>query len=476
MHAKLIVKNVGVLLVSEVLTNILSFILIFAIARQLGDVGLGKYSFAISFATIFIIFSELGTLTFLIKETSAGNPKTQSYIENIASMKLVLGIITFVLSILSVWVMGGNRESIYLVTLASAAMFFNYYSYLFRAIFQAYQVMEYDALTKLIEKLISVGLGIIVIILGFGIEFLLGIQIISFLVVLIISWIIVTKKIGRINFKFDFIIWKEILISSLPFCIITACVYIYYKSDTVMLTFLRGYSEVGLYNAGYKIIESASFIQTIVITAVFPAFSKLFSLKKNKHLDLLFEKSFYYLFCLGVAMTIGGLILSKRIIFFIYGPAFEPAVPAFQVMLVTLLIMLITYLMGYFFNAINRSYVFAFVVFTALFFNISINFFAIKAFGYMGASFVRLFTELLAFILFAYFMWRIGKLIPFQLVLRPILAVCVMAACIYFAYFLNLLILIPLAAISYAISLFLFGGFDKTELEILKELVMKWTK
>src|SRR3989338_8075335 len=98
-QSKTIVKNAGVLLVSEVLTNVLSFVLIFAIARQLGDVGLGKYSFALSFATIFIVFSELGTLTFLIKEISAGSPKAQKYINNIASIKLILGILTFILSI-----------------------------------------------------------------------------------------------------------------------------------------------------------------------------------------------------------------------------------------------------------------------------------------------------------------------------------------------------------------------------------------
>ena len=475
-QSKIIVKNVGVLLASEVLTNILSFVLVFAIARQLGDIGFGKYSFALSYATIFIVFSELGTLTFLIKEVSAGSPKAQKYINNIASIKLILGILTFVLSIITVRMIGGDAESIYLVALASAAMFFNYYGYLFRAIFQAHQVMEYDALTKLLEKIVSVTLGITVVMLGYGVEVLLASQIISFIIFFIASWIIVSRKIMVINLRFDFKIWKEILATSFPFWITTACIYIYYKADTVMLGLFRSYAEVGWYNAGYRIIESATFIQTVVITAVFPALSKFHFVGEKKHLDLLFEKSFYYLFCLGLAMAVGGMMLAERIILFIYGPEFIFAVPAFKIMLVTLLIMLITYLMGYLFNAIDKSHVFAIVVFIAMLFNIVFNFVFIKEFGYIGASYVRLFTELLAFLLFAYFMWKIGKFLPLKLLLKPILATIVMGIVIYFFYFLNLLILIPLAVSTFGISLILMKGIGKEELEIIKILFSKWNK
>jgi len=472
-QSKTIVKNAGVLLVSEVLTNVLSFVLIFAIARQLGDVGLGKYSFALSFATIFIVFSELGTLTFLIKEISAGSPKAQKYINNIASIKLILGILTFILSIATIRVIGGDAESIYLVALASAAMFFNYYGYLFRAIFQAHQVMEYDALTKLLEKIVSVTLGITIMALGYGVEGLLASQIISFIIFFIASWIIVSRKIMVINLRFDLKIWKEILVTSFPFWITTACIYIYYKADTVMLGLFRSYAEVGWYNAGYRIIESATFIQTVVITAVFPALSKFHFVGEKKHLDLLFEKSFYYLFCLGLAIAAGGIMLAERIILFIYGPEFIFAVPAFKIMLVTLLIMLITYLMGYLFNAIDKSTVFALVVFIAMLFNIVFNFIFIKKFGYIGASYVRLLTELLAFLLFVYFMWRIGKFLPLKSLIKPFIAAIVMGLVIYFAWFLNLLILVPFAAAAYTLSLFVLGGVGKEELAIIKSVFSK---
>ena len=142
-------------------------------------------------------------------------------------------------------------------------------------------------------------------------------------------------------------------------------------------------------------------------------------------------------------------------------------------MLVTLLIMLITYLMGYLFNAIDKSTVFALVVFIAMLFNIVFNFIFIKKFGYIGASYVRLLTELLAFLLFVYFMWRIGKFLPLKSLIKPFIAAIVMGLVIYFAWFLNLLILVPFAAAAYTLSLFVLGGVGKEELAIIKSVFSK---
>ena len=66
--AKTIAKNTSVLALSHVITSILGFFLLIYIARYLGEVGFGKYSFAVSFTALFSIFANLGMNNYIIRE------------------------------------------------------------------------------------------------------------------------------------------------------------------------------------------------------------------------------------------------------------------------------------------------------------------------------------------------------------------------------------------------------------------------
>jgi len=63
-----IAKNTGALAISNVITSILGFFLLIYLARYLGEVGFGKYSFALSFTTLFAIFANLGINNYIIRE------------------------------------------------------------------------------------------------------------------------------------------------------------------------------------------------------------------------------------------------------------------------------------------------------------------------------------------------------------------------------------------------------------------------
>ncbi|MGB2843008.1 MAG: oligosaccharide flippase family protein [Halobacteriota archaeon] len=65
---KTIAKNTGALAILNVITSILGFFLLIYLARHLGEVGFGKYSFALSFTTLFIIFADLGISNLIIRE------------------------------------------------------------------------------------------------------------------------------------------------------------------------------------------------------------------------------------------------------------------------------------------------------------------------------------------------------------------------------------------------------------------------
>ncbi|MBA7555896.1 hypothetical protein ES705_48588 [subsurface metagenome] len=63
-----IAKNTAALAISNVITSILGFFLLIYLARHLGEVGFGKYSFALSFTTLFVVFANPGINNYIIRE------------------------------------------------------------------------------------------------------------------------------------------------------------------------------------------------------------------------------------------------------------------------------------------------------------------------------------------------------------------------------------------------------------------------
>ncbi|MGB2840861.1 MAG: oligosaccharide flippase family protein [Halobacteriota archaeon] len=72
-----VIKGSKVLI--TVIGSILSLVLSIFIARSLGDVIFGKYSFALAFTAIFAVFSDLGYNTLLIREVARDKSLASKY-------------------------------------------------------------------------------------------------------------------------------------------------------------------------------------------------------------------------------------------------------------------------------------------------------------------------------------------------------------------------------------------------------------
>ena len=97
-----IAKNTGVLLVSQIASYIIGFFVIMYTARYLGAEGFGinpfkkrlrkmiRISFALAFAGIFRVSSDLGLSTLTIREVARDKSSAGKYFGNVAVMKVIL--------------------------------------------------------------------------------------------------------------------------------------------------------------------------------------------------------------------------------------------------------------------------------------------------------------------------------------------------------------------------------------------------
>src|SRR3989338_3989417 len=95
-----IAKNTSYFTLALVLQKVISFTYFVLIARALGPEDLGKYYFAISFASIFSILIDLGLTNVLTREIAKTKDKANAYLGACLAIKLPLSVLTGLLIII----------------------------------------------------------------------------------------------------------------------------------------------------------------------------------------------------------------------------------------------------------------------------------------------------------------------------------------------------------------------------------------
>ena len=469
-----IFKNSFALVAAELIGQVFSFFLILYIARYLGDVGLGKYSFAYAFAGLFFMLADMGLFGLSVRNIAHDKKETSRYVNNVASLKFILGLLSLALTMFALFFTDNSNEMWLIVLLAGTATFFTTYNKTYVIAFRAYEKMEYEAIVRIIERIIVSLVGIYCLVMGYG---LIGVNLAiigSYFTTLIMFYFISSAKIVRIGFSFDFEFWKFLIRESIPFWLIGVFEFIYFRIDTVMLSVMKDYAVTGWYSAAYRIIEVLMKIPVMISAALFPTMARLHA-ESVKSLQVLYQKVTKYLWLLAFPVATGGIILSKEIIGLIYKEQFNNSVLALQILMLAMLFIFVNYFIGNLLMAINLAKVFMISTGICALFNVLINLALIPYFSYAGAAWATVMTEALNFTILFYYAFKHGYKINLAGILyKPIIACAIMAAVILLtmgnAYF---LIKIAVGIAVYFLVIILLGGIGKEEIEYLKEVFRK---
>lgn len=89
-----ILKNTFWLAVASGVSKFLKLILFIYVARILGATEYGKFTFALAFVTLFVVFSDFGLSSIVTRELSREKEKEKEF-SAILSLKFILGFGTF---------------------------------------------------------------------------------------------------------------------------------------------------------------------------------------------------------------------------------------------------------------------------------------------------------------------------------------------------------------------------------------------
>lgn len=467
---KTLVKNTGVLFLSQMISYVLAFFYTLYSARYLGTSNFGIISFATAISGLFAIFTDLGLSTLTVREVARDKSKTAKYLGNHGMIKLILSVTTMILLILFVNNGSFDETTRYVVYLIGSSVIINAFSGVFTSMFGAYEQMEYQSIAEILNATIMfIGVLVCVFTKQSVIQVAL-VYVIASVTVLLFNFTFCTKNYGLIRFQVDLKFWKYLIYHAFPLAITSIFALISFKMNTILLNMLTSSSVVGEYTAAFNLMQALIFIPTVFSTAIMPIFAK-FYVNSPEKLEYSYQKSLKYLTMLSMPISMGTLVLSSKIIFFMYGSEYVNTIPILELIIWALPAIFLSYILGTSIASINKQHETIKATFICLLISTIGNYVLIGLFGGVGAALVTVINEVSMVIFYMYIMHKYGYTVGLKsIIIKPFIASLMMGIVIYL---LNMALFpsIIIGMIIYLIVTILIGVLDEEDKGIIKQLI-----
>ena len=468
-----IAKNTAALFAAQFVVSILGLILYIFIARSLGDVIFGKFSFALAFTALFAVFSDLGYNTLLIREVARDKSLASKYLSNVLCMRALLSLVIFALIVITINLMGyptDTKNVIYLFGIYTLVVSF---SAVFKVTFRAFEKMEYEAGITIFANIIRFSLGLLVLFLGYDLIELALVFLLSGIFDFLFSFLVCERKFVKPKIELDFDFWKSTIKLALPLSITGISLLIYTRIDTVMLSAMKGDAVVGWYNAAYNLVLAFKPIPQLFMNALFPLMSSYFVSSKDS-LKITSEKSFRYLLILGLPLAVVITLLADSFIPLFYGPQFENSIIALQILAWDIFLYFLWFNGAFILVAANKQNLWVVAAVSTALINIIANLLLIPSLSYVGAAIATIVAESLCVILVFYFVSVETNIsVKYTDLIKVSFASLVMGIFVYHFRCFNLILVVILAAVLYLFALHRVRVFSDEDMRLFKQILKR---
>jgi len=464
------VKNFLSLSSAQIISQVIYFLIIVYLARTLGAANFGKISFAQAVVLYFMLIGDLGLSVLGVREVARDKGKIDSYASSIVSLRLALAVFSFILLLGFTSLINKSTEIKHLIIFYGFSLFSS--ALLIEWLFQGIEKMEFIGISRILNRLIFAALVLLFIRSSRQLLIIPYLWFGGALVAAVFLFYIFGRQFGRIRLRFNLSLWKSLVRRALPMGAAFIMIQIYYNFDILMLGFMKGEEVVGWYNAAYKLIFLVLAFIPIFINVIFPLMSKYYQ-ESGEKLATLISSSTRLLTTIALPLGIGGTLLARPIMGFLYGENFSPGIIGFQILIwsVVIIYMRCTYEQSFLACDQEKRYLFG-VILGALT-NIGLNIVLIPYFSLTGAAIATVISELVfSGYMFSYFR-IVSRRQMVKYPLKPFIAAALMGFVVYYAAKFNLFFSISMGIVSYLAFILLLKGITPKEIIELKQQIAR---
>jgi O-antigen/teichoic acid export membrane protein len=397
-----ILKNTLWLSLSELISKGVYFLVFVWLARHFGPEIYGQWAFALSFVGICVILVDFGFKTLIIQELARDKSKSEKYVGNILSIKIILSIFFFAVVNILVRFLSKDGEIISLVCFLAFYIVLDNFAIFFQAIFRAREKMEYEAMCRITQSMGLITLSAVFIINNSSILVMSYAYIFAALLGVLFSLFLISHYFFKPLLNVDLKIWKDIFKKAWPFFFSAVFYMIYFGIGSVMLGIFSNMKEVGFYNAAYNLFIAVFIIPEIITMSFFPKLSYFYKEDKAQ-----FKKMFVnfklIMIVIGSTSAIILFFFSRRLITMIYSPEYAVSIVFLKILSLAVIFKFLSYAYSWFLVSSDEQKQALKAKGLGALLNIIFNYFLIIKYGAIGAVVSIFITEI--FLLFFYYLF-----------------------------------------------------------------------
>jgi len=356
---------------------------------------------------------------------------------------------------------------------------------LFWRIFRAFERMEFEAISLLLERFLVFSLGLLVVIISRSViafsMVALGASILNFVITLgIMLW-----KFSRPSLKFlDIKLCRHLLEQALPFALSGALSTIYLRIDGLMLKQILGTDgnlAMGWYGTGYNLVMSLTIIPGAFTGAIFPVMARMSNSSANA-LSFLYTKSLKLMLILAFPLAVGMTFLADNIVLIMY-PSKDFSIQDQEALSRVLEILIwagaltfLNFVLITILRAANKRRAFLIIMVMSLTANIISNILLIPIYKHTGPAISMIISELILMISGAWYIHKyLCKLTEFSFIIKSAFASGAIAVMLFTWKYLmdlresvNIALVMILSAILYFSVILSFRTIRQDDISMLK--------
>lgn len=364
----------------------LGYISTFYFAHYLGPAVLGAYFLFLAYYGIFDLIGDGGFGGAAVKRISEGNSQNEYYSAYII-LRIILLCLSIIVFILISPVLSGIQENGMLFWMIIALIIGTIYSIISTNLYGTAQVGILQV-SNLVNAIIKNLVQILAVFIGFGLGGLAAGVIAG-----MVAAIVLNAKFLRLTFsKCDRSHFQGLLSFSIWTFLSSGGVLIFTYADTILISYFMTETDVGIYRVAFQLTSVASFITIAFHTVLYPRISKWHAENNITLIEQALTRSFTYSLFLAIPITAGGILLSDKLLYFLYGASFVSGAPVLAILLFVHVANIFLYLQTMCLNAMDRPRISFSITVVSAVLNILLNIVLIPSMGISGAAIASLVT------------------------------------------------------------------------------------
>ncbi len=316
--------NTGVQAAGKIVSTAIGVVVVGLMTRYLGQVGFGMYSTANAYFQVFGILLDLGLNVMLVQMLGEHAGETE-YENRAASAAFTLRIVMAGLLLTAAAFLGlalpYPQELKIAIFAIWGSFFFSSLNQIVIGVQQRHLQMHVVAIAEVAGRL-TLLIGVLVArAAGWGLVPIVLIVSVGGFVNFAVN-AIVARRYAAVRWNWDPAFWKVLLRRSWPIGVSILFNLIYFKADTLILSAVRPFAEVGIYGAAYRVLEILITLPFMYAGVLLPLIAKAWSTKDVARFRTLYRNSLVVMTAFAAPMVAGVVVLGRGIMTAVAGSDF----------------------------------------------------------------------------------------------------------------------------------------------------------